>query len=134
MLLISGNALAAEARFGAFTTRCHTDPITDARRCIARQGPLAIIVEDNRTWGVIIGSDHSQNSNITLRFDKTTPITAPAPGWIGTDASTLIDRMHRHRNAAMRYRHAADNLERTAIIDLAGLPEAAAWLAKNSRR
>lgn len=94
---------------------------------------MTLVADSTRTWGVIVGRQHSPGSQVIIRLDKTDPITHKAPGWVGTDAYALIDRMHQHQTAALRYTDLLSQAPQTAVVSLQGLPEAVSWMTDQTR-
>jgi len=118
--------------FGSFKTACQIDPITDTKTCAAWERSFGIRANSKGTWVVIIGASHAYNSDIIIRFDKTEPITGKAPGWSLRDATSLIDRMHQHQQAVIRYER-IDQRTITQTVNLQPVPEIVRWLTENTR-
>lgn len=133
LALLAAPGHSAETTAAAkFKTSCRVDAITDVKTCMAHAGPLFIIASSAGNWGVLVGTSHAHNSKVTIRFDKTEPIETNPPGWIGTNANSLIDRMHQHQKLTARY-HRIDGKVMTETVDLNGIGALINWLTAQTR-
>ena len=82
-------------------------------------------VRKNGTPFIVIGRDHFPKSNIAIRIDQQTPISANAEdGFTSAQVSQIIEQLKSGSKALTRYQEWPYEKNKDQALDLYGFPEA----------
>ena len=106
-------------------TGCKVDGMADTHWCYITKKDFMVGVRKNGTPFIVIGRDHFPKSNIAIRIDQQTPISANAEdGFTSAQVSQIIEQLKSGGKALTRYQEWPYEKNKDYAMDLYGFAEA----------
>jgi len=108
-LLLGGISLTTYAQstdrqmFGEWRVDCRDK--AGVKSCLILLPPahLMVAIKDGAVQMVVVGTSHAPASQVTLRLDDEPPLSTKPPGFTGSDASAIVERLPKAQRVFTRH-------------------------------